>query len=252
MISMPDSFYLLDKVMVVNKDTDASQKAYGCLSLEGSSLLDIPTRNAQPIYVKEEGTLLVLNGTEPQPLEEPSWSYYYSLIEIKNEDIFGLSIRLGSAGIVASDAVVVNSAAVGSAASVFYGSLTIGERMPITRFYDLPDTWKPRALTQNLEQLTRYRCRQVLLDFNHYAKEIIKRKEITVTETRVRDWQAIEDSNWKQCILEITIKAESHIALRVWDELAEELQEFINKQPEIVRPFIEDKLSLDIKWVVSG
>ena len=88
-----------------------------------------------------------------------------------------------------------------------------------------------------------------VIAFSSYAKEILKRKSIAIIDTRIRNWQAIDDTNWKQCILDITIEAKSHIALRVWDELTEELQKFINTQPEVIRPFIEDKLSLDVKWV---
>jgi|GEM_PF-6228199 len=176
--------------------------------------------------------------TEIQSQEEQLTGHYYSWNEVPSGEIFE----------VGGGVTVVNSAAVGSTA-IFGGSLTIREQRPVTHFHIWPATWEPRGLTQDSEQLTWDRCRQVLLDFASYAKEILKRKEIAVTDTRIRNWQAIDDNNWKQCILDITVKAESHVALRVWDELTEELQKFINTQPEVIHPFIEDKLSLDVKWV---
>ena len=230
--------------MVEGKDTATPQKTHYRWSCKELDLFDIPTRNVPPIFEKEEGTWIVLNETEIQSQEEQLTGHYYLWIEVPSGEIFGV----GGGVTVVSGATVVNSAAVGSTA-VFGGSLTIREQMPVTRFHIWPATWEPGGLTQDLEQLTWDRCRQVLLDFASYAKEILKHKEIAITDTRIRNWQAIEDSNWKQCILDITVKAESHIALRIWDELTEELQKFINIQPEVTRPFIEDKLSLDVKWV---
>jgi len=223
--------------MAEGKDTAAPQKTHCRWSWEEVDLFDIPTGNVPRIFEKQEETRIVLNETEIQSQEEQLTGRYYSWIEMPSGEIFG------SGG----GATVVNSAAVGSAA-VFGGSLTIMEQMLVTRFCIWPAMLEPRGLTQDSEQLTWDRCRQVLIDFASYAKEILKRKEIVITDTRIRNWQAIEDSNWKQCILDITVKAESHIALRIWDELTEELQKFINTQPEVIRPFVEDKLSLDVKW----
>ena len=98
-------------------------------------------------------------------------------------------------------------------------------------------------------QLTRDKCEQVLIAFTNYAEEILKRKSIVITETKIRDWQAIDDKSWSQCILEITLKAKSYIALKIWDELGEELRQFIKMQPNNIRPFLEEMLSLSIKWI---
>ncbi len=241
---MPNPIYLPDKVVEEAKDTATSQKTNRCWFGEELEPLDITTRNVSPSFGKQEGTGIVSINAEIQSQEEPLSGHYYSWIEVSSGEIF----RVGGGVTVVSGAIVVNSAAVGSTA-VFGGSLTIRKQMPVTRFHIWPATWEPRGLTQDSEQLTWDRCRQVLLDFASYAKEILKHKEIAITDTRIRNWQAIEDSNWKQCILDLTVKAESHIALRIWDELSEELQKFINTQPEVSRPFLKDKLSLDVKWV---
>ena len=238
MISMSNLIYQPDKVMVEDQDTTAPQKTHYPWSWEELGLFEIPTRNVSPISGEQEVTRIVLDETEIHLQEEQRTGQYDSWIEMLSGEIFG-----GGGGVT-----VVDSAAVGSTA-IFDGSLTTREQMPFTRFYVRPFMLEPRNLTQDSEQLTWDICRQVLLDFASYAKKIPKHKEIAITDTRIRNWQAIEDSNWKQCILDITIKAESHIALRIWDELTEELQKFISTQPEVIRPFLEDRLSLDVKWV---
>ena len=238
MINMPNSIYLPDKVVEEAKDTATSQKTNRRWSWEELEPLDITTRNVPPSFEKEEGTGIVLTETEIQSQEEQLTGHYYSWIEIPSGEIFG----------VGAAAALVSGAAVGSTA-VFSGGLTIRGQMLATRFNILPVAREPRGLTGDLEQPTWDKCRQVLFAFASHAKEILECKGIAITETGIRNWQAIEDSNWKQCILDITVKAESHIALSIWDELTEELQKFINMQPEVIRPFIEDKLSLDVKWV---
>lgn len=235
---MPNSIYLPDEVMEEAKDTATSQKTNHYWFCEELDPLDITTRNVSPSFRKEEGTRIVLNETGIQSQEELLTDHYYSWIEALSGEIFG----------VGGGVTVVSGAAVGSTA-VFGGSLTIRGQMPVTRFHIWPATGEPRGLTQDSEQLTWDRCRQVLLDFVSYAKEILKHEEIAITDTKIRNWQAIEDSNWKQCILDITVKAESHIALKIWDELSEELQKFINNQPAIDRPLLKNNLSLNVKWV---
>jgi len=234
---MPNPIYNPDKVMVEDQDTAAPQKTHCRWFSEGFELFDIPTPNVPPILREQEVTRIVPNETQIQLQEEQPTDHDYLWIEMPSGEIFG-----------GGGVTVVNIAAVGSTV-VFGGNLAIREQMS--------DTYSPigsamlelGSLTQDSEQLTRDRCRKVLLDFASYAKKILKHKEIAITDTRIRNWQAIEDSSWKQCILDITIKTESHIALSIWDELTEELQKFISTQPELTRSFIEDKLSLDVKWV---
>ncbi len=238
MISMPNSIYLPDKVVEEAKDTATSQKTHRCWFCEELDPLDITTRNVSPSFEKQEGTGIVSIETEIQSQEEPLSGHYYSWIEVPSGEIFGVS----------GGVALVSGAAVGSSA-IFNGYPTLRGQMPATRFHIWSPTWEPRGLTQDLEQLTWDRCRQVLLAFASYAREILKCKEIAVTDTIIRNWQAIDDNNWKQCVLDITVKAESHVALRIWDELTEELQKFINTQPEVIRPFLEDKLSLNVKWI---
>ncbi|MBA7667344.1 hypothetical protein ES703_75431 [subsurface metagenome] len=154
-----------------------------------------------------------------------------------------------SGGVAVGGAVVIGGGVAVDSNAVFSGGLTIRGQMPTAHFYIWPAAEEPRDLTRDLGKLSWNKCRQVLFAFTSYAKEILKLKGIAITETRIRNWQAIEDTNWTQCILDITVKAKSHIALSIWDELSEELQQFINTQPEVFRPFLKDKLSLDVKWV---
>ncbi len=91
-------------------------------------------------------------------------------------------------------------------------------------------------------------CDSYLLGFSQYAREILKTENIEVINTQIRNWQAIDDSSWKQCILDITIKAEPDRALIVWEELAKELEDFIGAQDADVRPLLEGKITLDVKW----
>ncbi|MBA7698714.1 hypothetical protein ES703_107396 [subsurface metagenome] len=237
-MSMPNLIYLPDKIVEEAKDTATSQKTHRCWSWEELDPLDITTRNVSPSFEKQEGTGIVSIETEIQSQEELLSGHYYSWIEVPSGEIFGVS---GGVALVSGVAVDSNA--------VFSGGLIIRGQIPTAHFYICPAAEKTRDLTQDLEQLSWDKCRQVLFVFTSYAKEILKLKGIAITETRIRNWQAIEDTNWKQCILDITVKAESHIALRIWDELSEELQKFINTQPEVFRPFLKDKLSLDVKWV---
>ncbi len=235
MINMANSIYLSDRVVEEVKDTATSQKTHHCWFCDELDPLDITTRNVPPSSEKQEETEIV--SIEIKSQEEPLSGHYYTWIEVPRGEIFG----------VGGGVELTSGAAVGSSA-IFNGYLKITQ-VPATRFHIWPPTWEPGALTQDLEQLTWDRCREVLRAFANYAKEILNLKEIVVTDTRIRKWQAIDDSNWKQYVLDITVKAESQLALNIWDELTEELQKFINTQPELIRPFIEDKLSLDVKWV---
>lgn len=169
-------------------------------------------------------------------------------IRVGEEVVFHENTAIGAAVMIGGGIAVSGGVAVDSNTG-FSGGLTIRGQMPTAHFYVLPAAGEPRDLTQDLEQLSWDKCRQVLFVFTSYAKGILKRKGIAITETRIRNWQAIEDTSWKQCILDITVKAEAHIALRIWDELTEELQKFISMQPEDIRPFLEEKLSVDVKWV---
>ena len=220
------------------KDTATPQKTHRCWFCEELDPLDITTRNVSPSFEKQEGTGIVSINAEIQSQEEPLSGHYYSWIEVPRGEIFGVS----------GGVALASGAAVGSSA-IFNGCLTIRGQMPATRFHIWSPTWEPRGLTQDLEQLTWDQCRQVLLAFASYVKEILKLKGSAITETRIRNWQAIEDTSWKQCILDLTVKAKSDIALMIWDELAEELQKFIAGQPEVIRPLLENNLSLDVKWV---
>ncbi|MFC2073060.1 hypothetical protein ACFLUU_10290 [Chloroflexota bacterium] len=203
---------------------------------------------------REFGELITQIETEAQS-ECESWvdnycAYYetpanlMALIHDNDAAVIGgvaASTVAVSGGVVIGGGIVINSN------DVFSGGLTIRGQMHTAHFYILPAAGEPRDLARE-EQLSWDRCKQVLFAFASYAKEILELKGITITETRIRNWQAIEDTNWKQCILDITVNTEPHIALRVWDELSAELQKFINTQPEVFRSFLEDKLSLNVKW----
>lgn len=105
------------------------------------------------------------------------------------------------------------------------------------------------GISEDLAQPPLDRCRQVLSSFASYATEILRRKGIETTDTKIRDWQAIDDASWKQCILSLTVRATSDVALLVWDELAAELQKFIATQPKDARLLLESSLSLDVGWI---
>lgn len=238
MINMPNPIYLPDKIVEEVEDTATPQKTHHYWFWEELDPLDITTRNVPPSFEKEEGTQIVL--TEIQSQEEQLTGHYYSWNEVPSGEIFGVS---GGA--------LVIGAAIGSSA-IFNGGLTIKGQMPATRFSVWPVTWEPRSFTQDSEQLTWDKCRQVLSAFASHAKEVLEHKKIEITGTRIRNWQAIDDTNWKQCILDITVKAESHVALSIWDELSEELRKFINNQPAIDHPFLRNNLSLNVEWGQSG
>ena len=198
---------------------------------------------------------------EAQPEWQPVLDKYYvypatptnliTLIQDNDATVSGTVVTGGGivigGTVVTGGSIVIGSTVVADSNVVFSSGLTIRGQMPTAPFHISP-AGEPRDLTWE-EQRSWERCEQVLSAFTSYAKEILKLKKIAITETRIRNWQAIEDTNWKQCILDITVKAESSIALGVWDELTEELQQFINTQPDIIRPFLRDKLSLDVKWI---
>ena len=212
---------------------------------------------------EESGKLVAQIETEAQSERELLVDNYYAylgvpvnaraLIHDNDAAVGGVAVVSGTVviggGVAVGGTVVIGGGVAVDSNAVLSGGLTTRGQMPTAHFYISPAAGEPRDLTRDLEQLSWDKCRQVLFAFTSYAKEILKLKGIAITETRIRNWQAIDDTNWKQCILDITVEAESHIALRTWDELTEELQEFINTQPEVIRPFLEDKLSLDVKWV---
>jgi len=187
----------------------------------------------------ESGELIVWIGTEVQSERKPWIDNYYAYPEAPTN----------ARALIHDNDAAVGGTVVIDINTVFSGGLTIRGQLPVTCFDIWPDVREPRGLTRDSEQLMWDKCRQVLFAFASHAKEIIKRKGIALTETRIRNWQSIEDISWKQCILDLTVKAEPHIALSIWDELTEELQQFINTQPGVIRPFLENNLSLDVKWV---
>ena len=67
-------------------------------------------------------------------------------------------------------------------------------------------------------------------------------------EIRTRDWQSVEDPSWRQTVLDLHVAAKSDVALRLWDKLSEELDKFIQSEPEAIRTFLQDSLSLSVKW----
>jgi hypothetical protein len=199
----------------------------------------------------ESGELIVCIETEVQSERKP-WidnNYAYPGVPTNARALIHDNDAVVGGTVVIDGTVVIGGAVAVESNAVFSGGLTIRRQIPATRFNIWPVIEEPRGLTRDSEQLTWDKCRQVLSAFTSHAKEVLERKNIEITGTRIRDWHAIDDTNWKQCILDLTIKAESHIALRIWDELSEELKKFINTQPEVFRSFLKDKLSLDIKWV---
>jgi hypothetical protein len=88
----------------------------------------------------------------------------------------------------------------------------------------------------------------VLLAFMNRAKEMLASKKITMNNISIREWQATDNSNWKQCILDITLKTTAKIALSVWDDLTQELEKYIHEQPEHLQSFIEESISIDVQW----
>lgn len=216
---------------------------------------------------EESGELFGLVDIEAQSALDASVDNYYAyhrtpvaeiILSHDNDALFGIP-SIGDVTLFNNDidvayiwigdkAVSHNTAAIAST-TAFNRGLTIRRQIPDTRFNIWPVIEETRGLTRDSEQLTWGECRQVLSAFTSHAREVLEHKKIEITGTRIRDWQAIDDTNWKQCILDLTVKAESHIALRLWDELSEELKKFINMQPEVSRPFLEDKLSLDVEWV---
>jgi len=155
------------------------------------------------------------------------------LIHDNDAAVYGTTV-IGGTVAIGGTTVIGGTVAIGSNAILSDG-LTIREQMPVTCFHIWPATWD--------------KCRQFLSAFASHAEEVLEHKKIEITGTRIRDWRAIDDTNWKQCILDLTVNTESHIALRIWDELSEELQKSVDMQPEVFRPFLEDKVSLNVKWV---
>jgi hypothetical protein len=245
-----ENWLLLAETEVEQEPEKRGGANYYCtVSPTGATLIirnNVVVGGSLPRFRREEpGKLVTWIEAEAQSECEPQiYNYYaYTGAPASARAIIHDNDAAVSGAVVIGGGIAVDSNA------VFSGGLTIRGQMPANRFHISTGAWELRILTPDLEQLTWDKCRQVLLDFTSYAKEILKRKSIAIIDTRIRNWQAIDDTNWKQCILDITIEAKSHIALRVWDELTEELQKFINTQPAVIRPFIEDKLSLDVKWV---
>jgi len=199
----------------------------------------------------ESGELIVCIETEVQSERKP-WidnNYAYPGVPTNARALIHDNDAVVGGTVVIDGTVVIGGAVAVESNAVFSGGLTIRGQMPATRFHIWPAAMELEDRTRDLEQLSWDKAKQVLFAFARYAKQILQRKGIAITETRIRNWQAIDDTSWKQCILDLTVKAKPHIALKIWDELSEELQKFINTQPEVIRPLLEDNLSLDVKWV---
>lgn len=203
---------------------------------------------------ENSGNWVQVVGDETR-LQEDQWATnYYQCIAVPTSPIrVSRSDAVFGNAAVGGNVIFLTNAGLGSAIVFTTGAgvacNTVFDQVLLAPLHIRPTARQQGRLTPDLERLSWDMCRRVLTSFARYAKEILDRKEITITETRIRNWQAIEDTNWKQCILDLTVKAELHIALSVWDELTEELQKFTNKEPEVVRTFLENKLSIEVKWV---
>lgn len=151
---------------------------------------------------------------------------------------------------LATDAdIIVNDTSVTKA--ILSAGIKAGEPQFTTNF-SLESELETREDVGNSERTSRNVCDIYLSRFNQYAEEILKRENIEVISTQIRNWQAIDVSNWKQCILDIKIKAEPDQALSVWEKLVRELEYFISTQDSDIRPLLEDNLTVDVRWVQSG
>ncbi|MFH1769773.1 MAG: hypothetical protein ABH833_03860 [Parcubacteria group bacterium] len=89
----------------------------------------------------------------------------------------------------------------------------------------------------------------VLGNFLDICRPIIKSNDIELLDYDIRNWQAIDDPNWKQTILNIEIKADPDTAMKLWDQLIEELERYINSLPDLINNYVRDIIAVDVRWV---
>jgi hypothetical protein len=93
---------------------------------------------------------------------------------------------------------------------------------------------------------------ETLRAFASRARAILESEGIELKGIKIRDWQSVEDPSFRQTVLDLRVAAKADVAVRVWDELSEELDIFLQSQPELIRTFLQDTLSISVDWDSDG
>ena len=84
---------------------------------------------------------------------------------------------------------------------------------------------------------------EVLMKFDQRARRIIEHHGLRVISARIRDWSSIEDSDWKEVVLDYSVEADSGKALALWDRLSDELaRDTEGRLPE------QSLMSVNVQW----
>jgi len=89
---------------------------------------------------------------------------------------------------------------------------------------------------------------EVLQEFEKYAREIIVKKNAKLSSVNIREWMSLEDSTWKQLIIDFVVEADADTSLTLWDDLSEELTSFLETQYRDQASQLHELLSVTVEW----
>jgi len=113
--------------------------------------------------------------------------------------------------------------------------------------YTIPaSSYEPKEIDENVKLTDIYHW--VLGNFFEICRPIIQSSNTELQDYSIRNWQAIDDPDWKQTILDIAIKADSNTAIALWDKLLEELEKYINSLPDLINTYVNDVISINVRW----
>jgi hypothetical protein len=67
-----------------------------------------------------------------------------------------------------------------------------------------------------------------LKKFEQYARNNIFLKGIKVHSVVIRNWESVENPDWKQIVIDFVVKAQPETAIAFWDNLVDGLEDFID------------------------
>lgn len=90
--------------------------------------------------------------------------------------------------------------------------------------------------------------RNVLHEFEHYARRIIGTHNVRLVSVNIIDWVSVDDPSYKQLIIDLLVETEPDLALELWDNLSDELRTFIETRYEKEASELHDLLSVTVRW----
>ncbi len=91
-----------------------------------------------------------------------------------------------------------------------------------------------------------------LAKFGESIVSHLKQNGVVVTETAIVDWRPADNPAERQRILEITIATDPQVALKLWDEISQRLDQQICQSPPGVREQLLKGTCVSVNWVTGS